>query len=212
MDIYASDEEKGEDIKRWWRENGLLVIVGVALGIAILLSGRYWLSQEKMSAASASFLYEQTSQLIAIGKVADAELIVDELFSNYSSTPYAIFAAFEMAKHNVDSGDVEGAKPYLNWVISHGDLSGHINIAKLRLGHILLEQGRLEQALEMIREAQAIEFKSLINELTGDIYIAQGKGSEAIIAYTNALALLEQSDPRALILKLKLDDVAGSQK
>jgi predicted negative regulator of RcsB-dependent stress response len=117
-----------------------------------------------------------------------------------------------MAKHNVDSGDVEGAKPYLYWVISHGDLSGHINIARLRLGHILLEQGRLEQALDVIREAEAIEFKSLINELTGDIYIAQGKRSEAIIAYTNALALLEQSDPRSLVLKLKLDDVAGSQK
>ena len=39
MDIYASDEEKGEDIKRWWRENGLSVIAGVILGVAILLVG-----------------------------------------------------------------------------------------------------------------------------------------------------------------------------
>ena len=210
MDIYASDEEKGEDIKRWWRENGLSVIAGVVLGVAILLSGRYWFSQEKMLSASASFLYQQTSQLIAEGKVVEAKPIVDELFSSYSSTPYAIFAAFEMAKHNVDSGDIEGAKPYLDWVISNGDLSGHINIARLRLGHLLLQQGHLEQALTVVREVKAIEFKSLISELTGDIYISQGKRSEAAIAYATALSSLEQSDPRGLVLKLKLDDVAGS--
>ena len=210
MDIYASDEEKGEDIKRWWRENGLSVIAGVVLGVAILLSGRYWFSQEKMLSASASFLYQQTSQLIAEGKVVEAEPIVDELFSSYSSTPYAIFAAFEMAKHNVDSGDIEGAKPYLDWVISNGDLSGHINIARLRLGHLLLQQGHLEQALTVVREVKAIEFKSLISELTGDIYISQGKKAEAAIEYGTALGLSEQNDPRGLVLKLKLDDVAGS--
>ena len=209
MDIYASDEEKGEDIKRWWRENGLSVIAGVVLGVAILLSGRYWFSQEKMLSASASFLYQQTSQLIAEGKVVEAEPIVDELFSSYSSTPYAIFAAFEMAKHNVDSGDIEGAKPYLDWVISNGDLSGHINIARLRLGHLLLQQGHLEQALTVVREVKAIEFKSLISELTGDIYISQGKKAEAAIEYGTALGLSEQNDPRGLVLKLKLDDVAG---
>ncbi len=210
MDIYASDEEKGEDIKRWWRENGLSVIAGVVLGIAILLSGRYWLSQEKMLSANASFLYQQTSQLIAEGKIAEAEPIVDELFSSYSSTPYAIFAAFEMAKYNVGSGNVESAKPYLNWVISNGDLSGHINIARLRLGRLLLDQGHFIQALTVVTEVQATEFKSLINELTGDIYISQGKRSEAAIAYATALSSLEQSDPRGLVLKLKLDDVAGS--
>ena len=210
MDIYASDEEKGEDIKRWWRENGLSVIAGVVLGVAILLSGRYWFSQEKMLSASASFLYQQTSQLIAEGKVVEAEPIVDELFSSYSSTPYAIFAAFEMAKHNVDSGDIEGAKPYLDWVISNGDLSGHINIARLRLGHLVLQQGHLEQALTVVREVKAIEFKSLISELTGDIYISQGKKAEAAIEYGTALGLSEQNDPRGLVLKLKLDDVAGS--
>ena len=210
MDIYASDEEKGEDIKRWWRENGLSVIAGVVLGVAILLSGRYWFSQEKMLSESASFLYQQTSQLIAEGKVVEAEPIVDELFSSYSSTPYAIFAAFEMAKHNVDSGDIEGAKPYLDWVISNGDLSGHINIARLRLGHLLLQQGHLEQALTVVREVKAIEFKSLSSELTGDIFISQGKKAEAAIEYGTALGLSEQNDPRGLVLKLKLDDVAGA--
>ena len=47
MDIYASDEEKGEEIKRWWRENGLSVMLGIAFGIAALVGGRYWLTQKQ---------------------------------------------------------------------------------------------------------------------------------------------------------------------
>ena len=210
MDIYASDEEKGEDIKRWWRENGLSVMVGLALGIAVLIGGRYWLSQEQMLSASASGLYQQTKQLIAVGKTAEAESLVDKLFSTYSSTPYAVFAAFEMAKYNVQNGDVENAKPYLNWVISHGKLEGQVDIARLRLGQLLLDQGHAEQALVVAIQAETIAFKSLFNELIGDIYIAQGKLTEAANAYRTALSLLEQNEPRSLVLKLKLDDVAGS--
>ena len=74
----------------------------------------------------------------------------------------------------------------------------------------MLQQGHLEQALTVVREVKAIEFKSLISELTGDIYISQGKKAEAAIEYGTALGLSEQNDPRGLVLKLKLDDVAGS--
>jgi predicted negative regulator of RcsB-dependent stress response len=210
VDIYASDEEKGEDIKRWWRENGLSVIVGLALGIAVLIGGRYWLSQEQMLSASASDLYQQTKQLIAAGKAADAEAAVDKLFSTYSSTPYAIFAAFEMANYNVKNGDIETAKPYLNWVIGHGKLEGQIDIARLRLGQLLLGQGDAEKALVVAKQAGTIAFKSLFNELKGDIYIAENKLSEAANAYRSALSLLDKNEPRSLVLKLKLDDVAGS--
>jgi len=210
VDIYASDEEKGEDIKRWWRENGLSVIVGLALGIAVLIGGRYWLSQEQMLSASASDLYQHTKQLIAAGKTAEAESSVDKLFSTYSSTPYAIFAAFEMAKYNVQNGDVENAKPYLNWVINHGELEGQVDIARLRLGQLLLDQGSTEQALALAKQAETIAFKSLFNELMGDVYIAQGKLIKAANAYRTSLSLLEINEPRSLVLKLKLDDVAGS--
>ena len=210
MDIYASDEEKGEDIKRWWRENGLSVVAGVALGITVLIGGRYWLSQEQMLSASASDLYQQTRQLIAAGKAADAEASVDKLFSTYSSTPYAIFAAFEMAKYNVNNGDVKNAKPYLKWVIGHGKLEGQIDIARLRLGQLLLGQGDTEEALVVAKQAETIAFKSLFSELKGDIYTAQNQLSEAANAYRTALSLLDKSEPRSLVLKLKLDDVAGS--
>ena len=44
----------------------------------------------------------------------------------------------------------------------------------------------------------------------GDVYIAQGKLIKAANAYRTSLSLLEINEPRSLVLKLKLDDVAGS--
>ena len=46
MDIYASDEEKSEAIKQWWRENGLAVAAGVA---AVTGKGRQFLTFAKES-------------------------------------------------------------------------------------------------------------------------------------------------------------------
>ena len=53
-------------------------------------------------------------------------------------------------------------------------------------------------------------FKSLFDELKGDVYLAQGKKVEAALAYQAAKITLDENDPRGLILKLKLDDIAGS--
>ena len=74
----------------------------------------------------------------------------------------------------------------------------------------MLDQGSTEQALALAKQAETIAFKSLFNELMGDVYIAQGKLIKAANAYRTSLSLLEINEPRSLVLKLKLDDVAGS--
>jgi len=210
VDIYASDEEKGEEIKRWWRENGLSIMLGIALGIAVLVGGRYWLTQKQMQSVNASSLYQHTSQLASEGKRTEAAALVDKLFSEYASTPYAVFAALEMAKHSADNDDLEGAKSYLNWVITHAELNGQRDMARLRLGQLLLDQADYQAAQAVANDAETNAFESLFDELKGDIYIAQDQFTEAATAYGSALNALEQNAPRGLILKLKLDDITGS--
>ena len=210
MDIYASDEEKGEEIKRWWRENGLAVMLGIALGIAGLVGGRYWLNQQAMSTTQASSLYQQASVYLAEGNGSQAVDSVDKLFSDFANTPYATFAAFDMAKNILANEDTNGAKAYLEWVIGHAKLTGQKEIAKLRLSKLQLDESNFEQALMTLNLGETTAFKSLFDELKGDVYLAQGKKVEAALAYQAAKITLDENDPRGLILKLKLDDIAGS--
>jgi predicted negative regulator of RcsB-dependent stress response len=208
VDIYASDEEKGEDIKRWWRENGRSVILGCALGAAIIFGGRYWVNYKHVTAENASLAYQQVSQAIQQQQVETADKLTQTLFSDFSNTPYAVFAALDMASQAVKNDDKESAKLYLKWVTDHASLTGHLEIARLRQAKILVDEAQYEQALELTLQSKSASFSSLFTELRGDIFLAMDKRSDARTAYQTAMVALEKGEPRLVLLQIKLDDLA----
>jgi predicted negative regulator of RcsB-dependent stress response len=211
MDIYASDDEKGEEIKQWWRDNGRAVIIGIVFGAALLFSGRYWLNYQTTLAEQASTTYQQLVTSLTEDNKVEADEKTQLLLSDFSSTPYAIFAAFDMAKKAVELNDNETAKTYLQWVIDHAELSGHKALAQLRLSELLLLESKFDLALALVAQPTSVSFTSLFSELQGDILVAQGKDSEARSAYQTAMMTLAQGQPRQSIIQLKLDDVAIPQ-
>lgn len=211
MDIYASDDEKGEEIKQWWRDNGRAVIIGIVFGAALIFSGRYWLNYQTTLAEQASLSYQQLATLLTEDKKAEADEKIQQLFSEYSATPYAVFAAFDMAKKAVELNDMEAAKTYFQWIIDHAELTGHKELAQLRLSELLLSESKFDLALELVTKPTSVSFTSLFAEVKGDILVAQGKDSEARTAYQTAMMTLGQGQPRQSILQLKLDDVAIPQ-
>ena len=211
MDIYASDDEKGEEIKQWWRDNGRAVLIGIVFGAALIFSGRYWLNYQTTLAEQASLSYQQLSTFLTEDKKTEADEQMQLLLSEFSSTPYAIFAAFDMAQKAVVVNDNEAAKTYLQWVIDHAELAGHKALAQLRLSKLLLAESKFDLALDLVTQPTSASFTSLFAEVQGDILVAQGKDSDARAAYQTAMMTLGQGQPRQSILQLKLDDVAIPQ-
>jgi predicted negative regulator of RcsB-dependent stress response len=39
---YETDDEKVEAIKAWWKENGVAIVMGVAIGLGAIVGWRYW--------------------------------------------------------------------------------------------------------------------------------------------------------------------------
>lgn len=208
MDIYASDDEKAEEIKRWWRENGRSVIIGSILGVAVIFGGRYWLDYQRSLAENASLNYQHLTALIAEGNQVEAENKTQTLFGEFSSTPYAVFAAFEMAASSMANHDIAAAQTYLQWVIDNAELAGHVEIARLRLAQLLVNDKNYEQALVIIDQSQLESFESLFAELRGDIYAVMDKMADARAAYQKAILTLSQGEPRELLLQMKIDDLA----
>ncbi|AFI83980.1 YfgM family protein [Methylophaga nitratireducenticrescens] len=208
MDIYASDDEKGEAIKSWWRENGRSVITGVILGGAVIFGGRYWINFQQAKTENAAAMYQQVQMTISQADLTAAEDMTQELMQSYPSTPYAAFATLELAAEQLRNDQAEAALEYLSWTADKAKLSAQKDLARLRMARVLMDQGKYDQAFELTQQTVSDGFVSLFAEVQGDIYLAQEKQTQAYEAYVEAISTMNMDDPRKTLLEMKRDDVA----
>ncbi len=206
MDIYASDEEKGEAIKQWWRTNGMSVAMGVALGFAAVGGLKYWQGQQHTLKIAASKAYQVVIGAADADDIAIAEEQTKRLMTEFPESSYATLAAFKLAEQKAVTDDVADSKTYLQWIIEHAALDGQAEIARLRLARLLVSESEFDDALALTAASTNTAFASLYAEVRGDVYRAQDKPTEARAAYQTALETADAG--RQSALQLKLDNVA----
>lgn len=205
MDIYASDEEKAEEIKRWWRENGRSVMIGLIIGFASIFAVRYWMNYQQNQTVQASLVYQQLLTALSDGDLEQAETSTDGLMKEYGSAGYSVFAALQLASETKDSSK---AQTYLQWVMHNAKLPAHQELARLRLARLQADEGNSQAALDLIAAANLSAYQSLFAELEGDIYAQQGDKAAALAAYHRALTTVVVGDSRQSVLQMKVDNVA----
>lgn len=200
-----TDEEQIEAIKKWWKENGTFVIIGLVIGAAAVFGWRAWENHKQEQAATASTLYGQMQDAIVVNDDAQVHSLGRTLVTEYGATPYAAQAALLLAKQNVEAGDLPAARENLQWVVENAADEALGLIARLRLAHVLHAMGENETALRTLGLADAGVFSALYTQTRGDIYAAMGQSDKARAAYTDALSRMEAQDSgdRAM-LEMKL--------
>ena len=202
MTELKTDQEKAEEIKKWWKENGTSVIAGVALAIAGIFGWQQWQSQQKSSSEEASALYAKAS------KKLDQESL-STLRRDHSSSPYATLSALATAKHAADKGDDALAITELNWVTNNTADQNLKEIAQIRLIRLHLSLKQPEKAAAQLSNTFSKAYTSLVDELKGDLLALQNKPKEAAKAYQKAI-LSNSNIPNATpprYLKMKLDNL-----
>jgi len=211
VDVYTTEEEQIEAIKKWWRENWKSLAGGVILGIAILWAGKSYLQNREIETGNAAFQFDALMQAMAQNKPEEAAKHAEVLNSKYANTPFAVASALAMAKLKVEGNDMIAAESYLRWAMEKADNDALKNAARLRLARVLLATNKTDEALKMVSVSadKSAGYAASYQELKGDILVAQGKVSEAISAYNLALAELDQSDRGRKNLQMKLDDLGA---
>jgi predicted negative regulator of RcsB-dependent stress response len=206
LDIYISDQEKGEAIKQWWRENALAVVTGIVVGLLLLFAVRGWLEHRQSRVKEASALYQQI--LAAKAQQADAAIAsnAERLMQTYSNTSYGIFAALILAKEEQQRGDLNAAIEHLEWASERTSNRGLQRIIYLRLARLWLARGEAEEALARLDKVESGSFSSAYAELRGDAQVVLGQLAAARQSYEEALREVESSE-RQRMLRIKLESV-----
>ena len=202
MEEFESEDQQIEALKKWWKENGTSLLLGLGIGIAALLGWREYLDYRTTHSAEASDIYLQVQQQAATSKLDEAYANKANLLrSEYANTPYAAMVSMVQAKNEYEHGDSESALMHLRWA---ADNSGEIDvqhIAKLRIARILLEQKKFDEAASILQAEHPPGFIAGYEELKGDMHVARGEIAQARAAYDKAINASEAGASQWLQLK-----------
>ncbi len=204
--IYETEEEQIAAIRNWWKENGLVTLIAVALTVGVYLGWNYYKESQENKIKSASFLYTQLLESTETDALDQSK--IDELKKDYPKTQYAHFAAFLSAKKAVEKNDYAKAAVELQWVLDNKPDELTTAVTKLRLARVMYQLNQYDDALALLNNPEK-GFEAGYAELSGDIYSAQNKIEDAKIAYQKALS--SSSDEMGLsdssFLQSKLDNL-----
>lgn len=207
MDDYLSEREQWEAIKSWLWENGLWIIAGVVVGVAVLGGYRWYQGHVDQVSAQASLKYEQLVDAFGQADRTQGFVLLGELERDYASSPYVDQAKLAAARAYVDSGDLDKATKELLTVAEHSRDSQLALVARLRLARVQIAQEKPDAALTTLNGLQAGAFGWRYHEVRGDAYYAKGDRANALKEYLSAKA--QDIGANDTQLDLKITDLSG---
>ncbi len=205
MEIYSSEEQQLEAIKRFWNEYGKAIVGGVVLGLAVLYGFRFYQAEQRGSAELASTRFSQLIEQRADNASEDWLAQAQGFIDGGKKDTYAVMAALLAAKDAVTLQQYDKAEAQLNWVLAQAKEPSLLALAQLRLARLQREQGKLDEALVTLAKPVPASFIALQAELKGDILAQANKPGDAKAAYQQAL---EHAGQNTQLLQIKLDDLA----
>ncbi|HEX4911466.1 MAG TPA: tetratricopeptide repeat protein [Permianibacter sp.] len=206
MDVFTTEEQQLESIKKWWRANGTSVLIGAVLGIAAIAGWKFYQQHQLDKAVAASDAFEDVIKLADdADKRAEFKQKAEALVSEHQGTAYAQFGQLYLAREAVRDNDLARAASLLQAVANKPEHAAIGHVATLRLARVKLAQGELDAALKLvdISKDKADAYAGAYALVRGDVLTALNRAAEANAAYQEAAAegSVVAQDP-ALALKL----------
>lgn len=210
MAEFESEDQQVEAIKKWWKENGASLLLGLGIGVAALLGWREYLAYQTEHSAEASDLYQSVQAQVASNILDDAHIQKADVIRNeYSDTPYAALVSLAQAKHDFEKGNIESAMMHLRWASQNSAETDVQHVATLRLARLLIAEQQYDEAEALLLADHPAGFTAGYEELKGDLYAAKGEIGQARAAYDKAINASGGSPSRWL--RLKRQDLGSAE-
>jgi predicted negative regulator of RcsB-dependent stress response len=204
---YLTDDEQWEAIKRGIAENGLWVVAGVVLGVALLVGWRYYQSHQNQVAMQAAGAFGAMTTALEINDKPKSRQLAAGLIQNFPQSPYADQAKLILARLDVEEGKPASAEAPLTEVMTSSKDTELQHIARLRLARLLIDQGKPDDALQTLAADTPGPFAGRYHEVRGDAYTAKKDVKDAVTEYKAALDGSDLGNADMALLELKLADL-----
>ncbi|BCK21699.1 tetratricopeptide repeat protein [Vibrio cholerae] len=203
MELYDTEEQQVEAIKDWWKENGKAVIFGAVIGLGGLFGWRYYQDSVVAEQEAASQSYSKAMDALQ-AKGIESEGTIQTFIDANKETEYAVLAAMQLAKAQVEAGQLDEALAQLEWAKGATKDAALKPLLTFRVARLQAEQGQFDDALTQLTSIQEKSWAGRVAELRGDILMRKGDSAAAYAAYTEA----QQAEDVSQTLQMKLDDLA----
>ena len=101
VEIYDAHEQ-GEVVKKWLRENGSAIVMGLVIAFGGLFGFKQWQNWEENTRQQAATEFEVLDQLLDAGQLDAAMSNFQNLQDDFADSPYTSMAALEMARARIE--------------------------------------------------------------------------------------------------------------
>ncbi|WP_020408501.1 YfgM family protein [Hahella ganghwensis] len=217
MDYLRSEDEDVAALKRWWKENGNSLLIGVGLALAAIFGWKAYQQHEKEQKEQASILYDKLTQAVASQQGAAAEnaeanvvYLAGELKDKFPDSIYAHYASLFEAKELVSDEKYAEAEAVLAEVKAKSDDDALNAVINTRLARVKAALQEYDAAVSYLNTGKDDPFYVSYEELKGDILKMKGSRAEAKAAYQNALDQAKVLNQPTQILEIKINDLADA--
>ena len=200
LDELLDEHEQSERVRNWLRQNSFGLVGGLALGLALIGGGRWWMAQAHQKRVAEGEAYQAALDSIAANDLDKAAAQAAAL----KQGSYAPLVAMDLAKAQLDAGKRDEAIATLRAVASADP--GIAMVVRQRQARLLIDAGKGEEALALLAgvdDATSIEVR-------GDAHFALDKREDARKDYAEALRKLDVAAPQRQLLEFKLTQAGGT--
>ncbi len=200
------DFEQEQLVKEWLSKNWFTILAGIALGIGGLWGYGKWQDTRSLQDQEAATEFTQLEAALAVSEAADAAQLITDYEASYGNNIYTIQARLNAANKLVEAKDIAAAKAQYELLIAAKPDKPIAEMVRLRLARLLVSEGEYTSALTELGLVQSKAYQTIVEEVIGDIYAAQGDAAKAVDAYQLALNEGEGYSGKQII-EMKLADI-----
>lgn len=210
MSEHFTEDEQVEALKKWWKENGTAIVIGIVIGLGVVIGVHYWYNYQEARALKASDAYNRYTAAVAKKDKAQSQKLAAVMLDKFKGTSYAALTAMEIAKQDVTAGNLKDAAKQLRWAMENPGYKTISLIARQRLARVLVAENKLDEALKILNDVKDQTFDPRYAIIKGDILKKQGKKEQAREAYQLALTDPTLSGTERQLVQMKMDEISSS--